>query len=340
MTKRSSDLDVVKGVLILLVILGHCIQFGSGQEYNTETRFFENRLYIVIYSFHMPLFVAVSGYLFAGSAQRYTPWKTLQKKAERLLLPIFSWSILYTVYQLFLMWWHGERISGQVILSEWGRQFSVSQWFLWAIFLFSIVVLIGKYWFRDSVWFYLTLYALIAWIVVPDNRFNLNTYIANYPFFMIGYFGGKQIREQRKKWDERYGKPAFWGTLAAYILLLLPKLTMQLSLSVRMDRVYYLLLGASGGAVVLKGLLFAAKRYSAKRGVRKLAETGKITLGLYVISGFLSTEVLKKATRGFSYHIGVSFLETAAVLLVSVVLIRGIQRSSILNRCLLGNRRA
>lgn len=56
--------DSLKGWLMLLVILGHAIQTVM-----PETCF-QNHIWNLIYSFHMPAFMAVSGY-FAYRANRY-----------------------------------------------------------------------------------------------------------------------------------------------------------------------------------------------------------------------------------------------------------------------------
>ena len=49
MTHRLHYIDNLKGVLILLVVLGHCIQC-------TDLDFDHNAVFRYIYSFHMPLF--------------------------------------------------------------------------------------------------------------------------------------------------------------------------------------------------------------------------------------------------------------------------------------------
>ena len=49
--------DSLKGWLILLVILGHAIQQTLGADCDS------NHLWNLIYSFHMPAFMAVSGWL-------------------------------------------------------------------------------------------------------------------------------------------------------------------------------------------------------------------------------------------------------------------------------------
>ena len=48
---------------IILVIIGHSIQYGSGSNFIEKQMFFNNYLFKFIYSFHMPLFIMISGYL-------------------------------------------------------------------------------------------------------------------------------------------------------------------------------------------------------------------------------------------------------------------------------------
>ena len=56
--------DSLKGWLMLLVILGHAIQTVMPEAC------YQNHIWNLIYSFHMPAFMAVSGY-FAYRANRY-----------------------------------------------------------------------------------------------------------------------------------------------------------------------------------------------------------------------------------------------------------------------------
>lgn len=64
-TDRNIYLDVVKVFTIVCVVLGHCIQYGSGKTYLNGGLFFDDIVFKIIYSFHMPLFMIISGYLFA-----------------------------------------------------------------------------------------------------------------------------------------------------------------------------------------------------------------------------------------------------------------------------------
>jgi len=53
---RDNRLDVMKGILILLVVLGHVIQ-------RNIVNYEDNFIFRIIYSFHMPMFMFISGYI-------------------------------------------------------------------------------------------------------------------------------------------------------------------------------------------------------------------------------------------------------------------------------------
>ena len=56
---RNVYIDIVKSFAIFMVVLGHCLQYTL-----PDNERYSNTLFIMIYSMHMPLFVAISGYLF------------------------------------------------------------------------------------------------------------------------------------------------------------------------------------------------------------------------------------------------------------------------------------
>ena len=55
--------DLLKGIAIFLVVWGHTIQYGG-----SGSIFFDNKAFIFIYSFHMPLFLLISGYFLCCSS--------------------------------------------------------------------------------------------------------------------------------------------------------------------------------------------------------------------------------------------------------------------------------
>lgn len=87
---RNEFVDYAKGVLIFLVTLGHVIQFVICR----SVGFYQNPLFKAIYLFHMPLFMALAGYVAFGSLNRTPPGKFVFRRVINLVLPVFSWSVL------------------------------------------------------------------------------------------------------------------------------------------------------------------------------------------------------------------------------------------------------
>ena len=82
---RDLSFDVLKGILILIVVFGHALQF----QYQEDC--WSHPLFDGIYTFHMPLFVFVSGYFFSSCTKRNFQ-DMLSSKVKRLMLPWFIWT--------------------------------------------------------------------------------------------------------------------------------------------------------------------------------------------------------------------------------------------------------
>lgn len=71
--------DAIKLFAIVCVLYGHCVQHLIS---NGET----TPIYIFIYSFHMPLFMIISGF-FSHSAMNLKWSDVMKKKSKQLILP-------------------------------------------------------------------------------------------------------------------------------------------------------------------------------------------------------------------------------------------------------------
>ena len=91
--QRDLTLDYVKGLLIALVALGHAIPYTYGTGFLDKGEFWNNLLYQMIYSFHMPLFMLLSGYFFYHSAQR-DAGKALSSRLRSIGIPLISFTFL------------------------------------------------------------------------------------------------------------------------------------------------------------------------------------------------------------------------------------------------------
>lgn len=65
--KRNNYFDFIKGIAIILVVFGHCIQYGSGILFITNEDYYDDVIFKLIDSFQMPLFALISGYFIQKS---------------------------------------------------------------------------------------------------------------------------------------------------------------------------------------------------------------------------------------------------------------------------------
>ena len=93
--ERVGYIDSLRGFAILLVVVGHLIQFN----YNA---FLESKLFNIIYSFHMPLFFFISGCARALHIDKQIFLKSLFAKIFKrfyvLIVPSIVWSSIVPLF--------------------------------------------------------------------------------------------------------------------------------------------------------------------------------------------------------------------------------------------------
>ena len=161
------------------MVIGHCIQFGSGQLILDSGAFFSNPVFKYIYSFHMPLFMLISGYLFHYSI-KHNSLQIIIGKIKGIIIPLICWHSLYQFIVLAL----GNSISLRVFLLSYFH----TLWFLRALFVFYMVVLFVNRVFKDNTYIYILVFIISFFIpnhILPDVM------VFTFPFFMLGYFVNK-----------------------------------------------------------------------------------------------------------------------------------------------------
>ena len=125
MKTRIDYIDNVKGILILLVVLGHCIDD-------------ETYLKTVIYSFHMPAFFIISGILLNYSlAVRKNFWGFLLSRIRRLLIPYILFEFLGYLVQCFTEGFY-ENLNGFIFRAATFQVHTDVDWFLIGLFFGEI----------------------------------------------------------------------------------------------------------------------------------------------------------------------------------------------------------
>lgn len=171
---RDGYLDVLKGVAICLVVFGHAIQSASPD-------FDANPIFRLIYSFHMPLFIFLSGAV-ASYSKRPLNMDYIKNKLSTLLLPFFAWAVV----GYFLTNSHNTRS----ILSHIWRAVTLPDtglWFLVVLFWLSCILFLFT---RANRIFGSAGYVAVMLVVysVPTSKFGMGLVKWHLPFFFAGYF--------------------------------------------------------------------------------------------------------------------------------------------------------
>ena len=178
--KRNQSLDAIKGILIVLVVLGHSLQYGFGRLYCDGGYFYDDYLFRAIYTFHMPLFMLISGYLFFYSNQK--PFMSLIiSKFEFVGIPFFTYSII-----MYFIWWN---ISGlnTFYFSDLFRKMHLHLWFLSSLLMNCLIIGCITHTFPKKYHLPIVfLFCISSMLISDDAILSMHKFILF--FFVMGYF--------------------------------------------------------------------------------------------------------------------------------------------------------
>lgn len=190
-TKKERDitLDILKGFAILLVVLGHVI---SGV-FNTEA-YSKNLLFKICYSFHMPLFIFISGWLNGKKPLNSLNGTWIKKRTLRLMLPYIIWTLT--------KWFIYREALGSPIKCLFVEPLF---WFIIFIYLCSCTVFLSNKTGHIYIGMLLSyIIILIAWLLWQENHI-FKSFIGNFPFYFLGFLGSRLQLNQPKVHDiKRY----------------------------------------------------------------------------------------------------------------------------------------
>ena len=153
-TERKESIDAVKGFAIFAVVVGHVIaNFFDSWSNTLQEEPVVMYWWRLIYSFHMPLMMFVSGYLFLSSrVLTDNPFKVWLHKIQPLIFPFMLMGlVLYLLRGSKDSYWYlrtlGEFVTIQLIYEHLRKKFHFS-WigdFIWLVFTWYIsAILLGK----------------------------------------------------------------------------------------------------------------------------------------------------------------------------------------------------
>ncbi|MBR6363087.1 MAG: acyltransferase [Bacteroidales bacterium] len=215
MKERIREIDLMRGLAIIIMITGHSILVHP---INFADIPWCNSLHNWIYSFHMELFFLVSGCVYhCLNFQQY-----IGKKIDRILVPYFAVGLVTMLMHVL----GGDAVNKHFSLA-YGLEKMVlyggSYWFLYVLFLLYLVnplidrVLGGN----RGRWSFVLLIILIRQFVKLPGLFCLNSIMYYLPYFMIGNLAMPLIRKRAILRRSGVNVLALVSGLALYLLLAL-----------------------------------------------------------------------------------------------------------------------
>lgn len=342
MKERVLYWDVCKAIAIFLVIWGHSLQ-----NLTTDNNYWlEDGISQILISFHMPLFMIISGY-FAYSSLQKSFALVIRKKVVQLLLPSVVWGVIISS---IAMAFHCDfTLSRLLYIAE---NTIYSYWFLKSLFMCYFLVMLGTYiyrWGRIGAIIVFTIFLLGI-----GEYLNYASTISMIPFFCFGLFLRRYenmifnnakiivtvsiciycfcMTTWRSEDYNIYLHPFAWGgeELKCYLIRYL--------------------IGISGSVILIFFVRYIHIKNAVSRISAFLADIGTKTLGIYLIQAFFAEGVFKmfatqvdifmanipNAINPIVYDFVITLIAACSVLLLSILIIGIIRKSRIGKFCLLG----
>lgn len=162
---RNYKFDNLKAIMIFFVVFGHCLELIKGN--------ISKNIYVWIYTFHMPIFVYISGYFAKFNFKKilkftylYLIWQTIYCLFEKNILN-YDTKIQY-IRPIWLMWYMMAIISWTILIKLFDTK-SKRKSIIFLILAFTISIIIG---FIDKIGYWMSLSRIINF----------------FPYFLLGYY--------------------------------------------------------------------------------------------------------------------------------------------------------
>ena len=332
---RLKSFDALKLLAIFLVIWGHNFKWFLSIDP------IEEPLYRYIYSFHMPLFIMISGF-FSLSSMASGVKEFLIKKARRLIYPCIVWGfLLWMVYESTHSFRYGHDILSFGGLLEdyyWFSDF----WFLKSCFTCFCLAFFSRRYFKSH-------WILVS--IIASQAISLFYVSFMYPCFVIGMM----LKEKKSLWRS-ISSINYWLIILFVMMLVfwdqdawrkshgIPQ-NLLLSdlwgiLEIGFFRSYRLLIGIVGALAFITLFTEIFKRDIHSPLFNLCCEGGKYTLEIYVLHAIVlrivSPYICLDGMNFFSLNFVVTPVISILILCFCVAVIKVIEHYSILRKYLWG----
>lgn len=269
---RDIRIDNFKGLLIVAVVVGHALEPVLG------TAAASRIAYAWIYSFHMPMFVLVSGYLTTPRL----PADRVRGIVARLVVP---YGILQVIYLLFARYALGDQRQLTLFTPYW------LLWYLFALIVWRLVLPLALT-VRRPMLLSIVLGLAAGTMAEVGYPFSASRILVMFPYFLAGsLLRNAQWRARDKEWPMSLAIVALAGVVAISAWWARSDLSLDFFYGSRS----YAALGMSDTAGVAaraaQYLIAFAAGWAVwtltPRAAGVLTRTGANSLSIYVLHGFV-----------------------------------------------------
>ena len=285
--KRNVNVDIIKAILITLVVIGHVVSYLYPDSFRT------NLIYKICYSFHMPFFILVSGYLTAfKSDDKLADKKFFISRITRLLIPYLIWNVFETILTKNI------NIFFVVFMKP-------VLWFLFVLFLYECIIHIASKFKRKEIAMAIMYFAIVSLLIIFKRSSDiLVAFTIYYPFWVLGFYFNRM--RKNKILDFIYSKS--WIAIILYPLsmllytydqyeIMVPYFTSLLNNKVPSIIILAVYNVYNRYVVAMLGILFVATIVKiivskVKPNINeKIAVVGKYTMYIYILEKWFEFQI-------------------------------------------------
>jgi fucose 4-O-acetylase-like acetyltransferase len=277
--QRSLLIDILRGLSIALVVLGHTDE-GMLHRFWWNGSMTGYRIKYFIYSFHMPAFFFVSGIFLCASVQKRGGWRFTIEKLRTMIYPYLLWALIYAPIPIYFskvlrsapMSW--ATFAGAVATGSYA-------WFLPTIFF---TVMVGMLLRRVPMPLLFVLSALVSLYWPVTGLVFVDRGLNHLPFLVVGMWVGRSYEQIERV---PAGVAAAGAAVLFVVILLITKSDYVFS------RYFFLPLGLLGTLM----LLLVSRVLARTPTARLLAWAGSGSIGIFLLSAYfqgVGREVLER----------------------------------------------
>ncbi|MGL4875106.1 MAG: acyltransferase family protein [Clostridium sp.] len=306
--KRETWLDESKGIGILLVVLGHVILgFLNANMYLDKKNLLEY-VFFTIYSFHMPLFFIISGYLYKKTWQI----KNIQNLKVRIINKFIALGIPYIIFSLAF------GISKVIMSGDTNSELTIKDilkipihpigpyWFLYALMGLFILVPILEYSKLNT-----KIILLIALsLTILSNIFTIKIVFISTTFQNILYFYIGCILFEIFNYEKYFKLKKLllkFNVLLFFVYIVTNILYFNLSKSIFISNIFIGIILAISASIFIINIF-----YKYNKNNKVLITMGKLSLPIYLMHIILTAGIriifIKLGLNNFIIQISVGIL--------------------------------